>query len=211
MRYRAWIESRRAEVERKSNGTIGYVYLPDFSAVGLSDLARQFYGQMGKEALIVDERWNSGGMTPDRFLEMMHRPLLSYWAVRYGADTPVPIYSHQGPKCLLINGPTGSSGELFPWYFRQAGLGKLIGTRTWGGVVGCSNSPAFIDGGAVSIPHHGFSDLNGNKRIEGYGVEPDIKVIDDPALSFKEGDPQLKAAIEHLLQAIKRNPKPIAR
>jgi tricorn protease len=156
LRYRAWIERNRAYVGWKTGGKVGYIYLSDFTAEGLSDLGRQFYGQMSREALIIDLRWNSGGQTPERFLEMLHRPVLHYWAVRYGNDVPVPIYSHQGPKCLLVNGPAGSSGELFPYYFRQKGLGKLIGTRTWGGVIGSRSSHSFIDGGAVNIPHHAF-------------------------------------------------------
>jgi tricorn protease len=129
-------------------------------------LARQFYGQIGKESLIIDLRWNSGGMTPERFVEMLHRPVLNYWAVRYGFDTPVPIFKHQGPKCVLINGSTGSSGELFPYYFRRMGLGPLIGTRTWGGIIGSVSSPLFIDGGAISIPHHAFYGTEGKWGIE---------------------------------------------
>jgi tricorn protease len=199
LRYRAWVEDNRAQVEQKTSGRVGYIYLADLTNEGLSELGRQFYGQLGKDALIVDLRWNVGGSTPDRFFEMLNRPIMHHWAVRYGAGVSVPIYAHKGPKCLLINEGTGSNAESFAYYFRKAGLGQLIGARTWGGVIGSAGSPTFIDGGAVSIPHHAFTDGNGN--IEGHGVEPDLNVVNDS---------QLAAAIEHIMQELQRAPtKPL--
>lgn len=201
LRYRAWVESNRAQVEQQTNGNVGYIYLADLGNEGLSELGRQFYGQMGKDALIIDLRWNVGGSTPDRFFELLNRPLMHHWAVRYGTGVSVPIYGHNGPKCLLINQGTGSNAESFAYYFRKAGLGQLIGARTWGGVIGSAGSPTFIDGGAVSIPHHAFSD--GNEIIEGRGVEPDRKVLDDPSPQSQGSDSQLQAAIRAMLEKLR--------
>jgi len=163
-------------------------------------------GQLYKPALIVDERWNGGGQIPTRFIEMLNRPATNYWAVRDGRDWKWPPDSHQGPKCMLINGPSGSGGDAFPHYFRQTGLGKLIGTRTWGGLVGISGNPGLIDGGYTSVPTFGFYEMNGTWGIEGYGVAPDIEVIDDPAKMQDGRDPQLDAAIAEMLKELEANP-----
>lgn len=206
LRYRAWVERNRAYVEQQSNGRIGYIYVPDTGTGGQSDLLRQLVGQRGKEALIIDERWNGGGQIPTRFIELLNRPVTNYWARRDGNDFRWPPDSHQGPKAMLINGLAGSGGDAFPWYFRQAGLGKLIGTRTWGGLVGISGNPGLIDGGRVTAPTFAFYRKDGTWGIEGYGVDPDIEVVDDPALMVNGGDPQLDAAIKHLQEELKRNP-----
>jgi tricorn protease len=202
LRYRAWVENNRVQVEQQTNGKVGYIYLADLSNEGLSELGRQFYGQMGKDALMIDLRWNAGGSTPDRFFELLNRPLMYQWAVRYGAGVSVPIYAHQGPKCLLINEGTGSNAETFAYYFRKAGLGQLIGTRTWGGVIGSAGSPRFIDGGAISIPHHTFSDTDGKEKIEGHGVAPDIEMPASQVLKVNDNDPQLEVAIKRMLEEL---------
>lgn len=204
LRARAWVENNRALVEQKTNGRVGYIYLSDLTNEGLSELGRQFYGQMDKEALIVDVRWNVGGSTPDRFFELLNRPILHQWVVRYGAGVTVPIYAHAGQKCLLINGGTGSNAETFAYYFRKAELGKLIGARTWGGVTGSAGSPMFIDGGAISIPHHAFYEKGKEAGIEGHGVESDIRVPENPALLVNGHDPQLEAAIQQMLVEIQQ-------
>src|SRR5690606_15148238 len=135
LRFRAWIEANRKYVEEQTDGRVGYVYVPDTGVNGQNHLVRQFFGQMHKDALIIDERWNGGGQIPDRFVEILNRPTYNYWARRDGRDWRTPWMSHFGPKCMLINGPSGSGGDAFPAYFRRAGLGKLIGTRTWGGLI----------------------------------------------------------------------------
>ncbi len=212
LRYRSWVEKNRAGVERKSNGRIGYIYVPNTGIEGQTELVRQFYGQIGMPALIIDERWNGGGQVPTRFIELLNRPTTNYWARRDGADWQWPPDAHQGPKCMLINGLAGSGGDAFPAYFRQAGLGKLIGTRTWGGLVGISGNPGLIDGGAITVPTFAFYESDGTWGIEGHGVDPDIEVIDDPALMVDGGDPQLDAAIAHLLEELERHPyRPPAR
>ncbi len=206
LRYRAWIEHNRKYVEDQSDGQIGYVYVPDTGVNGQNNLFRQFYGQRDKAALIIDERWNGGGQIPTRFIELLNRPIANYWARRDGHDWSWPPDAHQGPKCMLINGLAGSGGDYFPFYFRKVGLGKLIGMRTWGGLVGYSGNPSLIDSGGITSPTFAFYETDGTWGIEGHGVDPDIEVVDDPALMVDGGDPQLDAAIEHLLSEIKRHP-----
>jgi tricorn protease len=206
LRYRAWIEHNRAYVAEKTAGRVGYIYVPNTGIDGQNDLFRQFYGQMDKAALIIDERWNGGGQIPTRFIELLNRPVTNYWARRDGMDWTWPPDSHQGPKCMLINGLAGSGGDAFPAYFRQAGLGKLIGTRTWGGLVGISGNPSLVDGGSVTAPTFAFYENDGTWGIEGHGVDPDIEILDDPARMTNGGDPQLDAAIEHILAEVERHP-----
>jgi tricorn protease len=205
-RYRSWIEKNRAYVAEKTGGRVGYIYVPSTGVDGQDDLVRQFMGQQGKDALIIDERWNSGGQIPDRFIELLNRPASNYWARRDGRDWTWPPVSNQGPKCMLINGLAGSGGDCFPWFFRQAKLGKLIGTRTWGGLVGLSGNPGLIDGGAVTVPTFAFYKPNGTWAVEGHGVDPDIEVMDDPTLMTQGGDPQLDAGIKEMLSELKRAP-----
>ncbi len=206
LRYRDWIEQNRKYVEQKTGGRVGYIYVPDTGVNGQNDLFRQFMGQFDKDALIIDERWNGGGQIPDRFIELLNRPITNYWAKRDGLDWQWPPVSNPGPKCMLINGLAGSGGDAFPWMFRQAKLGKLIGTRTWGGLVGISGNPGLIDGGAVTAPTFAFYKLNSTWGIEGHGVDPDIEVMDDPALMTNGGDPQLDAGIKQMLDELKRAP-----
>ncbi|MBO6513286.1 MAG: PDZ domain-containing protein [Phycisphaerales bacterium] len=205
LRYRDWIEDNRRYVEEASDGKIGYIYVPNTGVNGQNDLFRQFYGQAGKEALLIDERWNGGGQIPNRFIELLNRPRTNYWYRRDGKDWPWPYDSHQGPKAMLINGNAGSGGDMFPWLFKHHDLGLLIGTRTWGGLVGISGVPGLIDGGYTAVPNFGFYELDGTWGIEGHGVDPDIEVVADPSKMVDGSDPQLDVAIEHLLQEIKTN------
>ncbi len=206
LRYRGWIEKNRKFVAEKTGGKSGYIYVPDTGTNGQNDLVRQFFGQRGKAALVIDERWNGGGQIPTRFIELLDRPVTNYWARRDGEDWRWPPDAHQGPKCMLINGLAGSGGDAFPAYFRQRGLGKLIGMRTWGGLVGISGNPALIDGGYISAPTFAFYENDGTWGIEGHGVDPDIEVVDDPALMQNGADPQLTAAVEYILGELKRSP-----
>ena len=206
LRFRWWIEQKRAAVEKASGGKVGYVYVPNTGVDGQNELFRQYYGQRDKAAMIIDERWNGGGQIPTRFIELLNRPLTNLWARRYGADIVWPPDAHNGPKCMLINGLAGSGGDAFPWYFRQAGLGKLIGTRTWGGLVGIGGKPPLMDGGGISVPDFAFYKKNGTWGVEGHGVDPDIEVIDDPAKMTKGRDPQLDRAVELMLEEIKARP-----
>ena len=156
LRYRAWVESKRKRVEELSGGRIGYVYVPNTGVDGQTELVRGFYGQRMKPALLIDERWNGGGQIPTRFIELLNRPVTNYWARRDARDGAWPPDGHRGPKAMLINGLAGSGGDMFPWLFKANKLGPTIGTRTWGGLVGISGNPSFIDGGSISAPTFGF-------------------------------------------------------
>lgn len=205
LRYRQFVEANRKFVEEKSKGKVGYIHVPDTGTNGQSELVRQFHAQRHLPALIIDERWNSGGQTPTRFIELLNRPAVGYFATRTGATQLDPQTSHQGPKCMLINGIAGSGGDMFPYLFRQAGLGKLIGTRTWGGLVGYSDIPGLMDGAAVTAPGYAFYELDGTWGVEGHGVDPDIQVIADPAQTYNGFDPQLDAGVKQMLKELEEN------
>ncbi len=206
LRLRAWIEANRRHVEEASGGRIGYVYVPNTGVDGQNELFRQFYGQVDREALIVDERWNGGGQIPTRFIELLDRQPANWWARRDGSDWPWPPDAHFGPKAMLINGLAGSGGDYFPYWFKKRGLGKLVGTRTWGGLVGLSGNPGLIDGARVTVPTFAFYETDGTWGVEGHGVDPDLEVIDDPSKMREGRDVQLDAAIEHLLGELERAP-----
>jgi tricorn protease len=209
LRYLAWVDANRRAVEKLSGGQIGYVYVPSTAQEGQNELVRQWRGQVQKPGLIVDERFNSGGQIPDRFVELLGRGVKNYWGVRDGRDWSWPPVSHAGPKAMLMNGWSGSGGDCFPYYFKQAGLGPLIGTRTWGGLIGITGAPPLIDGGSVTVPTFGIYNTQGEWIIEGFGVAPDIEVIDDPAKLAKGNDPQLERAVAEVLKVLKEKP-PIA-
>ena len=211
LRYRSWIEANRAYVNRKTEGRVGYVYVPNTGTDGQNDLMRQFVGQRGKDALIIDERWNGGGQIPTRFIELLDRPVTNWWALRDTRSQAWPQDGHFGPKAMLINGLAGSGGDMFPWLFRQAKLGPLVGTRTWGGLVGISGNPGLVDGGGVRVPKFAFYEKDGTWGVEGHGVDPDVLVIDDPAV-MRGGpsrggiDPQMDVAIDLMEKAIREEP-----
>ncbi len=202
LRYRWWVERNRAYVEAQTNGRVGYIHVPDTGVNGQNELFRQFVGQRGLDALIIDERFNGGGQVPTRFIELLNRPATNAWAIAHSAPLVWPPDSHQGPKCMLINPRAGSGGDAFPYYFRQAGLGKLIGRRTWGGLVGIGGVPSLIDGTRVTAPNFAFYENDGTWGIEGWGVDPDIEVWDDPAAMQNDADPQLDAAIALMLEEL---------
>ena len=206
LRNLAWIESNRKRVHDATNGRVGYVYVPSTGIDGQNDLARMFYGQASMDALIIDERFNSGGQIPDRFVELLNRPVANYWAVRDGQDWQWPQVAHQGPKVMLVNEWSGSGGDAFPFYFKRAGLGPVIGTRTWGGLIGISGVPALVDGGNVTVPTFSIYSTEGEWIIENEGVTPDITVVDDPGLMAQGRDPQLERAIQETLKMLEANP-----
>ncbi len=206
LRYRDWVATRREQVAQLSGGRVGYVHVPDTGVRGQNELVRQLESQMDKDALLVDERWNGGGQIPTRFIELLNRPRTNFWAVRHGEDWNWPPRAHHGPKAMLINGSSGSGGDAFPYYFRQAKLGKLIGQRTWGGLVGISGNPPFVDGASITVPRFAFYEKDGTWGVEGYGVAPDIDVLDDPALMAHGEDPQLVAGMQHLLRELETFP-----
>jgi tricorn protease len=208
LRNLAWIEENRRKVEEATGGMVGYVYVPDTSRNGQSELVRQFVPQRTKQGLIVDERFNSGGQIPDRFVELLNRPIYNYWARRDHIHWQTPFVAHTGPKVMLINSWSGSGGDAFPYYFRKAGLGPLVGTRTWGGLIGITGNPRPIDGGFISAPAFGFWNTEGNWEVEGYGVEPDCEIENAPHEMAAGRDPQLEKAIELILEMLEEQPPP---
>ena len=203
LRYLAWVEANRKHVEEATNGDAGYIYVPSTGQDGQEELTRQFNAQWDKKALVIDERFNSGGQIPDRFIEMLNRTPLAYWATRDGTAWPWPPYAHFGPKVMLINGWSGSGGDAFPDYFRKKGLGPLIGGRTWGGLIGISGMPNLIDGGNITAPTFRMYNPDGSWFKEGHGVDPDILVDEDLGLMSKGIDPQLERAITEIKAALK--------
>jgi tricorn protease len=206
LRHLAWIEANRARVDEATDGRIGYIYVRSTGVDGQSELVRQFSAQFHKDGLIIDERFNSGGQIPDRFVELLNRPALSFWAVRDGMDWQWPPVANFGPKVMLINGWSGSGGDAFPYYFREAGVGPLIGSRTWGGLIGISGTPALIDGGRATSPTFRMYSTSGEWFEEGYGVDPDIEVPENPTELAQGRDIQLEAAIAEVMRMVRENP-----
>jgi len=206
LRNLAWIESNRKKVEKATRGKVGYVYVPDTGINGQSELVRQFIPQHRKEGLIFDERFNSGGQFSDRFIEMMNRPIYVYAARRDLRDIRVPFVSHVGPKVMIINEWAGSGGDAFPYIFRKAGLGSIVGKRTWGGLIGISGNPMLVDGGFITAPNLAIWNTEGEWDVEGYGVDPDYEVENAPHEMAAGKDPQLEKAIEIVLDQLKKDP-----
>ena len=205
LRHLAWIEKNRKQVDEATGGKVGYVYVPDTGRHGQSELVRQFRAQFDKAGLIIDERFNSGGQIPDRFVEMLGRKLLNYWAVRDGKDWVWPPTANFGPKAMLINSWSGSGGDCFPFYFQKAGLGPLIGTRTWGGLIGITGSPLLVDGGGVTVPTLASTapKASGSSRTMAWTrIFP--WWMTHP--SWPGAATPLERAIEEVLKALKKNP-----
>jgi len=210
LRYMAWVEDNRRLVDKLSNGRLAYMHLPDTSSGAYTNFTRWFFAQAGKEGAIVDERFNSGGLSADYVVDYLSHKLQNYRTTREGRDMTTPIAGIFGPKAMLINEYAGSGGDSMPYYFRRAKLGPLIGKRTWGGLVGFyAPVPRLVDGGAVSAPNRGFWTPEGKWEVENYGVAPDIEVEQDPSLVRQGHDPQLEKAVQVLLDDLKKNPLPV--
>ncbi|MEP7319865.1 MAG: PDZ domain-containing protein, partial [Panacibacter sp.] len=203
LRNLEWIEGMRKHVEEATNGDVGYIYVPSTGLDGQSELMRQFNAQWNKKALIIDERFNNGGQIPDRFIEMLNRTPLSFVATRDGKPWQWPQFANFGPKVMLINGWSGSGGDAFPLYFKEKNLGPLIGTRTWGGLIGISGYPDFVDGGNITAPSFRIFNPDGTWFAEGHGVDPDIEVPEDLGAMAKGIDPQLERAITEIKNLLK--------
>jgi tricorn protease len=211
LRYFNWVEERRAMVDELSGGRIGYVHLPNTAQDGNRELFKQMLPQINKDALIIDDRYNGGGFIPDRMIELLSRKTMNYWK-RRGLDldsNATPLIAHDGPKVMLTNGQSSSGGDALPYYFRKAGLGKIIGTRTWGGLIGISGNPGLADGGSILASTFRFMDTEGNWAVENEGVSPDIEVIDRPELVAMGRDPSIERAVEELLKDLAVNPRRI--
>jgi tricorn protease len=206
LRNLAWIEENRRKVDKLSGGRLAYVYMPDTYVGGYKAFNRYFFAQLDKEGVVVDERFNGGGLGADYVIEYLRRPLLNYWTTRDGKVNTSPGGAIFGPKAMIINEFAGSGGDLMPWYFKRVQVGKLVGKRTWGGLVGIGDYPPLLDGGRVTAPDFAFFTPEGKWEVENHGVEPDVEVEHDPYEVRKGHDPQLEKAVEIVLEELKKSP-----
>ncbi|HET6372383.1 MAG TPA: S41 family peptidase, partial [Candidatus Polarisedimenticolia bacterium] len=207
LRYTEWVNSNREKVWKATGGRIAYIHVPNTAIAGMQEFTKQYYPQVDKEGIIVDERFNGGGFIPDFFIERLRRTTQAYWSNRDGNDFRTPGAAIDGPKCILINEYAGSGGDAFPHFFRLNGIGPLIGKRTWGGLVGISHGLPLVDGGGVTMPDFGMWDpKTGQWMIENHGVDPDIEVENAPHEMVAGRDPQLERAIKYVMDQLATNP-----
>jgi len=206
IRNLAWIEGNRRKVDQLSNGELAYVYLPNTAGAGYTNFNRYYFAQVGKEGAILDERFNGGGQLADYIIDHLRRPVQSLIATREGETYAEPEEAIFGPKTMIINEFAGSGGDAMPWYFRKAGVGPLVGMRTWGGLVGIGGYPVLMDGGTVTAPRWAIFGTQGEWEVENHGIAPDIEVELDPKLVREGHDPQLERAVEVTLQELKDHP-----
>ena len=205
VRYLDWIEANRRKVAEATGGRIGYMHVPDTTIPGIIAFDKQFTAQLGKDGIIVDERCNSGGQIPDFYTEKLARQLLTVLASREGKDQPWPPVAIYGPKVMIVNELAGSGGDAFPWFFHREKIGPIVGTRTWGGLVGYDRAIPLRDGGNITAPETAFwsPDNGGEWIVENHGVDPDYVVPQRPDLVVSGHDPQLEKAIELAKEALK--------
>lgn len=209
LRYLQWVEGNRQKVLEATDGRVGYLHVPDMGADGIREFIKYFYGQIRMEGLVIDVRGNGGGNVSQMLIERLGRELLR---VRYTRtqDRPgtYPNHVFNGHMVCLLSETSASDGDIFPAMFQKRGLGPLIGKRSWGGVIGITNHGPLIDGGSVNVPQFGTNDRDtGEWVIEGWGVDPDIVVENDPKSVLEGRDPQLERGIEEVMKAIRENPK----
>jgi tricorn protease len=206
--YLDWVNHNREAVSKATNGRVGYIHIPDMGAAGIREFIKFYYPQIRKEALIVDVRGNGGGNISQMLIQRLHRQMLGTDFDRTSEFTGTyPIQTFYGPMVCLINETSASDGDIFPYMFRQAGIGPLIGKRTWGGVVGISGRGPLLDGGTVFVPEFATASVEGKYVIEGHGVDPDIVVENDPAAVVSGRDPQLERGIAEAMKALEASPK----
>ncbi|MFN0277168.1 MAG: S41 family peptidase [Pyrinomonadaceae bacterium] len=205
--YMDWVEDNRRRVDRMSKGRLGYLHIPDMGAAGIREFIKWYYPQLNKEGMVVDVRTNGGGNVSRMLIERLSRKVLGFnFATGNQTANTYPDGAFLGPMIAILNENSASDGDIFPYMFREAGLGVLIGKRSWGGVVGIGNQGNLIDGGVVSVPSSALMNLKGEYIIEGYGVDPDIEVDNDPKSVIAGGDPQLERAVSELMTKINANP-----
>ena len=201
--YLDWIEGNRRMVDKLSGGRLGYIHIPDMGAAGIREFIKWYYPQLKKEGLVVDVRANGGGNVSRMLIERLARKVLAMNYTRGNNDPSLyPDGAFMGPMIAILNENSASDGDIFPYMFREAGLGKLVGKRSWGGVVGITNHGNLIDGGVVNVPEFALLNLKGEYIIEGYGVDPDIEVENDPKSVIAGHDPQLERAVAELMKKI---------
>ncbi|MEI7725966.1 MAG: PDZ domain-containing protein [Bacteroidota bacterium] len=206
--YYNWVQNNIKKVSDASNGEIGYIHIPDMGVEGLNEFVKHFYPQLAKRALIIDDRGNGGGNVSPMIIERLNREMTMIGMARNTEAAPGRLEMQWGPKCILIDNYSASDGDLFPYQFKKLKIGKAIGKRTWGGVVGIRGSLPFIDGGQLMKPEFAPYDTEGkNWIIEGHGVDPDIEVDNDPGKEYAGEDQQLNKAIEQMKEELKSWPK----
>ena len=202
--YIAWMQKNLDEVSKRTNGEVGYIHIPDMGQPGLNEFTKQYFPQINKKALIVDVRGNGGGNVSPLVIERLRRELVMINVARNGMPSENPGQTFLGPMVTLMNEFSASDGDIFPFRFKSLGLGKLIGKRSWGGVVGIRGTLPFVDGGELSKPEFAPFSKDGKEwLIEGHGVDPDIVVDNDPAKEFRGEDQQLNKAIEEIQNELK--------
>jgi tricorn protease len=206
LRNRAWEEDNRRKVDELSGGKVAYVHVPDTNVGGYLNFNRFYFGQVGKQAAIIDERYNHGGQIADSIIDNLERPLRNCAITREGEKFCSPLAQIYGPKTMIINEMSGSGGDALPWMFKQDKVGPLVGTRTWGGLVGIWGYPSLLDGGSVTAPRGAIYGLHGEWEVENHGIAPDIEVENDPASVAGGHDAQLEKAVQVTLDALKKNP-----
>ncbi len=206
LRHLAWIEGNRQKVNQLSGGKLAYVHLPDTAMGGYTSFNRYFFAQIGAQGAVLDERYNHGGDIADYIIDYLSRRPMGRIATREGEDITDPTQAIYGPKVMIINQFAGSGGDAMPWYFRKAGIGPLVGMKTWGGLVGIGGYPTLIDGGHITAPRWAFYGLNGEWEVENHGIAPDIEVDQDPKLVREGHDPQLERAVAVAMDLLKKNP-----
>lgn len=201
-----WIDTKRRTVDRLSGGRVAYIYMSDMESLGLEQFMRQFYPQTDKRALLMDDRFNGGGFVDQLVLERLRRVLVGMSTNRQRIAAPIPQLLIDGPKVALLNHYSASDGDIFPFFFRKYGLGKLIGTRSWGGVRGIRGYWGLLDGGYITIPEDSLYGLGSEWVMENHGVDPDITVEDTPDEMLSGHDPQLARGVNELLDELKSRP-----
>lgn len=206
LRQRDWMDGNRRKVDELSDNKLAYVYLPDTAIGGYTNFNRYYFPQNDRQGAVIDERFNGGGWLADYIVDWLNRPLLMAAMTREGKDVVLPQVIF-GPKVMLINQYAGSGGDALPWMFKQLNIGPLIGTRTWGGLIGIGGYPTLMDGGEITAPRFGlFNPKTGQFDVENIGVSPDIEVDLDPALWRQGHDPQLEKAVSVALTDLKEHP-----
>ncbi len=209
LRNHAWVENNRRKVGEMSHGKVAYVYLPNTGLDGYSDFNREYFAQVGKDAVIIDERYNGGGLVADYIVDNLRRPLMNYWDARDAEAVTTPQEMIFGPKVMIVNEMSGSGGDALPWMFRRSGLGPLIGKRTWGGLIGTlSWANDLLDGSSVATPNYAFYNPDGAWDIENHGVRPDFEVDNDPKSVRVGHDPQLEKAVSVIMDLLQKHPAP---
>ena len=206
LRLRTWMEESRKKVDELSHGRVGYVFIPDTQGEGLTNFNRYYFSQVGKDAVVLDERFNHGGQIADYIVDVLKWQPLMGASSREGEDTVIPAQAIFGPKVMIANQMSGSGGDALPWLFKKAQIGPLVGVRTWGGLVGIGGYPQLIDGGKVTAPRWGLYGTQGQWEVENHGIAPDVEVEQDPALTRKGHDPQLEKAVALALDALAAHP-----